>query len=168
MLSPKPAFFLLCWQNKSRRCIMPIARLRFVKQCIQLRDLVEDEVRQVPNRTRGVYALYKKSGRYYDVLYIGMAGGPRAGVRGRLRDHLKNEEKRRKATHFSVFEVHDNISEEEVRELEGLLRHIFARDQNANRLATQKTYEPLGFVETEDWKQFETQSRALVFGCLPL
>jgi hypothetical protein len=147
---------------------MPIARLRFIKQCIQLRDFVDDEVRQVPNRTRGVYALYKKSGRYYDVLYIGMAGGPQTGVRGRLRDHLKKEEKSRKATHFSVFEVHDNISEEEVRELEGLLRHIFALDRHANRLATQKTYKPLRRVRTKDWEQFKTQSRALVFGCLPL
>ena len=35
---------------------------------------------------------------------------------------------RRSGTHYSFFEVHDNISSDEILELEGLLLHIFRHD----------------------------------------
>ena len=68
--------------------------------------------------TRGIYVLfkYKKKKNMYDVVYIGMAGGPYAGIKSRLLKHLKN--KGELWSHFSVFQVWDNIREEEVRELE--------------------------------------------------
>ena len=63
--------------------------------------------------------LYKKS-----VIYIGMARG-KSGAKARLK-----AQRRHKAdlwSHFSVFEVWDNISREQVQELEGIFRHIYRR-----------------------------------------
>ena len=62
-------------------------------------------------------------------------------VRGRLNSHARN--KANLWTHFSVFQVWPNITAAEIRELEGILRHIFARDSRANRLAQQKTFRKL-------------------------
>jgi RNase adaptor protein for sRNA GlmZ degradation len=129
---------------------MALAPLRFIKQCIEFREFTDSEVKHIPRRTRGFYVLYKKNGKNYEVVYIGMAGGPHAGVHGRLRDHLK----KKNATHFSVFEAHDNVSEEEVRELEGLLRHVFARDRRVDVQATQRTYGKLRPVAKENWAEW--------------
>ncbi len=57
-------------------------------------------------------------------------------------------------SHFSVFEVWDNIREEEIRELEGILRHIYRKDARANRLAVQKSFKKLTRVRVkrlEEW-----------------
>jgi len=129
---------------------MALAPLRFIKQCIEFRNFIDDEVEHIPRRTRGFYVLYKENGENYEVVYIGMAGGPHAGVLGRLREHLKNKN----ADRFSVFEVHDNVSEEEVRELEGLLRHVFARDQRVGVQSTQRTYGRLRRVAKEGWAEW--------------
>jgi hypothetical protein len=96
---------------------------------------------------RGVYVLYKErqKKKIYDVVYIGMAGGEKkAGIGGRLRSHKKNRPN--EWTHFSVFEVWDNIREEEVRELEGILRHIFRKDSHANKLGIQKSFRKLSKI----------------------
>jgi hypothetical protein len=96
-------------------------------------------VLDVPRGLRGIYVLYrhrKKKGSY-DVVYVGMAGG-KAGIRGRLRRHVKN--KAGLWTHFSIFEVWDNVSEEEIRELEGLFRQIYRLDQRANSLNKVKSF----------------------------
>lgn len=62
------------------------------------------------------------------------------GMRGRLESHAK-----RKAdwTHFSAFEVWDNIRDEEIVELEGLFRHLYRHDSHANGLAVQKMFKKL-------------------------
>jgi hypothetical protein len=49
-------------------------------------------------------------------------------------------------THFSVFEVWDNIRMEEIKELEGLFRHIYKEDTRANKLNRQRGYKRLGRV----------------------
>jgi len=57
-------------------------------------------------------------------------------------------------THFSVFEVHDNVRGEEIEELEGLLRHIYRRDSGANRLNEQRAFAKLNRVRSkqlDDW-----------------
>jgi hypothetical protein len=93
------------------------------------------DFRGVPPVTRGVYVLYRerlpkrKSGRpIYEVSHIGVAGvatEATTGMSSRLKNHHKN-----KAgwTHYSIFEVHDNVRGEEIRELEGLLLRIFRDD----------------------------------------
>jgi hypothetical protein len=105
----------------------------------------KENIKRVPVRTRGIYVLYQQSAeseRVYNVVYIGMARGKKAGIRGRLAKHSK--QKHDLWTHFSAFEVWDNIREEEIEELEGLFRHLFRRDATANRLNKQKGYKKLG------------------------
>jgi hypothetical protein len=57
--------------------------------------------------------------------------------------HARSEAKRDLWTHFSVFEVFDNVRGEEIEELEGLLRHIYRRDARANRLNVQRGFKKL-------------------------
>jgi hypothetical protein len=102
------------------------APLRLVKRWRRYRPRADWSA--VPRYTRGFYVLYKRSrGERYEVTYIGVAGlGQKSrGIRSRLRTH-----NRRKPgwTHFSLFEVHDNITAEEIRELEALLLQIFRHD----------------------------------------
>lgn len=95
--------------------------------------------RQIPRKTRGVYVLYDDdSGGDYKVTYVGVAGLGKAGgggVRGRLEGHNAGT---KKWTHFSVFEVHDNITREEIRELEALLLEIFRHDSRIQLANKQK------------------------------
>lgn len=135
---------------------MPASELRLIKHCVEFRD--KSYIKKIPLRTRGVYVLYKKrsnkknpKGEAFDVVYIGMAGGEKkAGIGGRLRAHKKK--KGDLWTHFSIFEVWDNIREEEVRELEGILRHIFRKDSHANKLGIQKSFKKLTKIRRETEK----------------
>ncbi len=80
----------------------------------------------------------------YDVVYVGMTAAGRGGVRGRLRSHS-----RKKAglwSHFSVFEVWDNITTDQVAELEGLFRHFYRNDSKANGLNKQKGFKKMRFI----------------------
>ncbi len=85
----------------------------------------------VPEGTRGLYVLYKKrseSSKLFDVTYIGVGGtGKKSGLGARIWTH-KNDGKNPDWTHYSVFEVHDNISAEEILELEKFLLHVFRSD----------------------------------------
>lgn len=138
---------------------MPVSELRLIKHCVEFRD--KSYIKKIPLRTRGVYVLYKKrsnkkkpKGEAFDVVYIGMAGGEKkAGIGGRLRAHAKNNLKSRQWTHFSAFEVWDNIREEEVRELEGILRHIFRKDSHANKLGIQRSFKKLTKIRRETEKE---------------
>jgi hypothetical protein len=73
---------------------------------------------------RGVYVLYMKRNVHgrekFDVQYVGMAtAGKRRGLRGRLESHAKSKRKGKLWTHFSIYQVWENIRSEEVAELEG-------------------------------------------------
>jgi len=93
--------------------------------------------RKLPQKRRGIYVLYSRQANNFDVVYIGMAS---FDMRRRLRSH----EKRKKGwTHFSAYEVWPNITREEIRELEGLFRHIYRRDGRANALNRQKRFKAL-------------------------
>jgi len=135
---------------------MPVSELRLIKHCVEFQK--QSHIKEIPLRTRGVYVLYKKksnkkkpNGEAFDVVYIGMAGGEKkAGIGGRLRAHKKK--KGSLWTHFSIFEVWDNIREEEVRELEGILRHIFRKDSHANKLGIQKSFKKLSIIKRETEK----------------
>lgn len=120
---------------------MAKSELRLIKNALEYKSI--DEIEAVPPRTRGIYALYKraKNRKNFNLVYIGMARGAKTGIKGRLMAHRKN--KSGLWTHFSVFEVWDNIVEEEVEELEGLFRHLFKFDRKANRLNKQKGYKKL-------------------------
>ncbi len=122
---------------------MPVSELRLIKNSLEY--LSKDELHKVPLHTRGIYALYKRRGRaraeshHYDFVYVGMGRGI-VGVKSRLRTHMRN--KGNLWTHFSVFEVWENIRDEEIAELEGLFRHLYQYDTKANSLNRQKGYQP--------------------------
>lgn len=126
---------------------MPIAELYLIKRCAE--RIEQDLSKYVPRNTRGIYVLYKYRPKLekYDVVYIGLARGLKAGVASRLRTH-----KRKKAewTHFSVYEVWDNITKEQVEELEGLFRHIYSTDTRANRLNVKRGYKKLKRIRNDD------------------
>jgi hypothetical protein len=132
---------------------MPVSATRFIKRCAQWRP--KSDARLVPGGTRGVYALlhYRPRANKFDVVYIGMA--PRGGVLSRLRSHKRSANK--VWTHFSIFEVWDNISEEEVHELEGLFREIYRKDQRANRFNKQKKCKRLQKVRKDDLASWKNQ-----------
>src|SRR5689334_13143940 len=120
---------------------MAISELHLIKNVLEFQTV--ENIQRVPIQTRGIYALYHKDDNgCYNLVYIGMARGKKTGIRGRLINHRKR--KRDLWTHYSMFEVWDNISENEIEELEGLFRHLFRFDANANRLNKQKGYKKLG------------------------
>jgi len=94
--------------------------------------------RLIPKSTRGLYVLYRQLGSAYEVRYIGVAGVSRSGgggIRSRIKSHLA---KKRGWSHFSLFEVHDNILKDEIRELEALLLGIFRHDSRIQLANKQK------------------------------
>jgi hypothetical protein len=137
---------------------MPDVQLRFIKRCAEWHEFTKEEVDKVPHNMRGIYVLFQKIGDdVYDVMYIGMAGSAKAGIRGRLLSHLQSRTKSRLCTHFSVFAVREEIDEEVVEELEGLIRHIFRKDRTANSLARQNSYGKLYKVRENDWSKWDQQ-----------
>ena len=83
----------------------------------------------MPRNTRGLYVLYRKRGVHgYEACYIGVAGlgaTGGGGIRARLKSH---NAKKTGWTHYSLFEVHDNVTRDEIKELEALLLGIFRHD----------------------------------------
>lgn len=132
---------------------MPISELKFIKRCAEFLPL--NEYSKIPSNTRGIYALLNKcrDGKL-DVIYIGMARGIKAGVRSRLRSHARK--KKNLWTHFSVYEVWDNITHSEVEELEGLFRAIYRRDTQANRVNVQKGFKKLRKVRQNKLARWNT------------
>jgi hypothetical protein len=100
---------------------------------------------RLPQGVRGIYVLYRgyveRGMARYDVLYIGMSRGQK-GVRSRLRSHTRSKRKG-KWTHYSVFEVWSNITDQEIEELEGFARHIYRHDPTASTLNIQRGYKKL-------------------------
>ena len=127
---------------------MPESPLRLIKQCAEFQP--KDRIKLVPRKRRGIYVLYckhKTKGKYkYDVLYIGMT---RAGIRGRLESHEKS--KGNLWTHFSAFEVWENIRNDEIVELEGLFRHFYRRDAQANTLNVQRGFRKAKTIQQNDF-----------------
>src|SRR5215469_17643819 len=109
---------------------MPVSKTFLVKNMAEFRSI--SEINLVPPNTRGIYVLYNAIGKHMEVVYVGMARGEKSGVRSRLNSHRRK--KVDKWTHFSVFEVWDNISKQQVEELEGLFRQIYSRGKQAQEL----------------------------------
>ena len=121
---------------------MPIAPCRFIKRIAEF--VPADRWDNVPDNTRGIYALLQETDDgHYDVIYVGMsARSEKAGIYSRLSSHQKNNRFKGKFTHFTIFEVHDNITADEVREIEGLFRHMYRKDSVANQFNKQLCHKP--------------------------
>ena len=132
---------------------MSISELRLIKSVLEYQP--KENIHLVPIKTRGIYALYRENadGKSYDLVYVGMARGKESGIRGRLSSH--NKRKGNLWSHFSVYEVWDNIREDEIEELEGLFRHLFRYDSKANRLNIQKGYKKLIRLRKRTVKRWE-------------
>ena len=137
---------------------MSISELKFIKRCAEFQP--KSEIKNVPGRTRGIYALLceRRKLNKFDVIYIGMARGLKSGIAGRLRSHARSVRKRELWTHFSLFEVWDNISEDEVSELEGLFRHIYRKDSLANRVNRQRSFKKLKKVQENKLSKWRSNS----------
>ncbi len=128
--------------------------LRLIKQSIEY--LPVDQILELPRGIRGIYVLYMYLPKLdkHDVVYVGMTNAWRGGgVRGRLKRH--RERKTGLWTHCSVFEVWDNVRDDEIVELEGLFRHIYRDDSRANSLNMQRGFKKLTSVKVlkvEEWK----------------
>lgn len=129
------------------------SELRLIRRCAEFRP--QAEINNLPRGMRGLYVLYKirpRIGRY-DAVYVGMER--QGSIRGRLMSH-----KRKKGslwTHFSIFQVWDNIRDEEVSELGGLFGHIYRRDAQANKLNVQRSFRKLRRIRKDKfqaWKEF--------------
>lgn len=92
---------------------MPRAPMKFIKQCAELQE--KEERKNIRRNTRGIYVLYNKEQENYNVVYVGMARGEKTGIRSRIERHARSKRKGNYWTHFSIYEVHDNISEDEVK-----------------------------------------------------
>jgi hypothetical protein len=120
-----------------------MGQLRLIRHSAEIVE--RKEISKIPKGTRGIYALLQKRVRRpekdkYDVVYIGMSAGD---IQARLRSHAGNPKRADLWSHFSIYSVWPNITDEEVKELEGLFRSIYRRDSTANRLAVQKRFAPL-------------------------
>jgi len=132
---------------------MPASELKIIKRCAEFRP--RHEANFIPHFTRGIYVLLdNKRSDKFDVVYVGMAGGQKAGARGRILSHSKSKTKGKLWTHFSLFEVWDNITQAEVAELESLFRHIYRKDSRANRINKQRSFKKLKKVKLNSLKQW--------------
>ena len=117
-----------------------------------------DDINLLPLGLRGIYVLYKQRPRIerFDVVYVGMTLGGKGGIRSRLKRH-----KRRKLdlwTHCSIFEVWDNVRDDEIIELEGLFRHIYRYDSRANRLNRQRGFRKLKMIRDNKFWEWDVGS----------
>jgi hypothetical protein len=134
---------------------MPVSELKLIKRCVEFCE--KTKIEKIPEKTRGIYVLLNKqkgSKKKYDVVYVGMARGAKTGMHGRLNSHNRGT-KKNKWTHFSIFEVWDNVRAEEVAELEGILRHVYRTDARANPLNEQRAFKKLtrvGKKPLEEWR----------------
>ncbi len=113
-----------------------------------------EERHKVETQTRGVYVLYLQVGQDFLVRYIGVAGLGKdggGGVRSRLRTHHRRI---KKWSHFSYFEVHENVTREEIREIEALLLGIFRHDPRIKLTNKQTGSKKLFQLQKEShWKK---------------
>ena len=138
---------------------MPQSPLRLIKHYAEY--LPADRINEIPYGVRGIYVLYRHRlrSKAYDVVYVGLAGvGKRSGMRGRLLKHRRT--KRGLWSHFSAFVVWDNVSAAEVRELEGLFRHIYRHDTTANALNRQKSFKLMRQVFSDDPRSWRPSAQA--------
>ena len=126
--------------------------LRLIEQ--QLEFIAKADIDTIPRGMRGIYVLYRTADSsiprrpHRHVVYVGMSA---SGIRGRLRSHRKHKDELWDTC--SIFVVWPNVREEEIRELEGILRHISRYDPDAQQLNAQGAYKKLAFARKVETKE---------------
>ena len=121
---------------------MSVSPCYLFKNCLEYVKINQNNPRDIIKKNvhedvRGVYVLYDSpDDKEMNVVYIGMSSGKKFQVRSRFLTHQKF--KPGLWTHFSVYEVWDNVAKAQVIELEGLFRHVYRKDKRANALNVQK------------------------------
>jgi hypothetical protein len=128
------------------------APLRIIKRCRLYQK--RGDWKPVPRLTRGIYVLYQERKKgVFDVVYIGVGGTAkvaRRAITARLDHHHRTKDD---WTHYSFFEVHDNISGDEIRELESLLLEIFFRKSRSALVNIQSGTKALRKLASKDaWR----------------
>ncbi len=96
---------------------------------------------------RGIYVLYKNK----EVVYVGMTT---TDIAKRLHSHRRSERKRKLWSHYSAYAVWPNITNDEIRELEALFRHIYRYSSKANILNIQRGSTALRKVRVREFKDW--------------
>jgi hypothetical protein len=141
------------------------SELRLIKRCAEYRQRADWN--EVPQWLRGIYVLVKhrrgrnnkRKGGKFDVIYVGMS---KSGGKGGIRDRLKKHDNRLPPTvwtHFSIFEIWDNIRTEEIAELEGLFRHIYSQDTRANSVNKQRKFGKLVRIRENNLTKWASDKR---------
>jgi len=127
----------------------PLRIFKSVKEFVPVKD-----ISKLPKNVRGIYVLfYKVPGKKYRVVYIGRS---ERSIKGRLDEHARSKSKVGQWDHFSIFEVHDNISDEEIRELETLILFIYRKDPRTNKLNALRSswaFRSIRNVPLGDWSR---------------
>jgi hypothetical protein len=109
---------------------MPSHQCFLIKRVVERVPRTRKQIYEIPDYTRGIYTLLKKTDKSkYDVVYIGRATGKQICFHSRIHHHDKTK---KDWSHFSLFEVHDNITKEMIGELEALILHIYSQDSSTN------------------------------------
>src|SRR5205085_655002 len=93
--------------------------------------------------------------KQFEVRYIGMTG---SSIKKRLESHARSKKRSKYWTHFSAYAVWPNITEEEIRELEGLFRHLYRYDRQASILNLQRKYKGLKGITTKNPMQWRERT----------
>jgi hypothetical protein len=128
---------------------MPARSTKFIKRCAEW--IPKDDSRFIPKRTRGLYALlqYRPKTQKYDVSYIGMTA--RSSIRNRLARHKRDQAK--SWSHFSAFEVWHDVSEDDIKELEGLFREVYRKNTKFNQLGKYGRLQKVRNDDLRSWKK---------------
>jgi len=123
-----------------------------IKRCAEY--IPQKEISKVPKNIKGIYILLNHKGKNYDVAYVGMTA---KCIWSRVNAHAVSKRKRKLWTHFSLFETKN---EKTIKELEGIIRHIYRKDSRANKINIMVGYDALrkirackGRFEIEKWKK---------------
>jgi hypothetical protein len=125
-------------------------------QCFLIKRVAErvprEQICDIPNYTRGIYTLLRKIDESkYKVVYIERATGKQICFHARINDHDK---KKKGWTHFSLFEVHDNIVKEVISELEKLILQIYSEDWRTNAQNLQRRSSRFRVTSLANWHKF--------------
>ena len=125
-----------------------------IKRCAEF--IPKAQIERLPRKIRGIYVLFhrKTKGNIFDVVYVGMTT---KCVWSRINAHAKSRRKKNLWEYFSLFEVNNNLNNNLIKELEGIIRHIYRKDSRANKINKMKGYDLLRKCrvckgEFENWK----------------